>query len=412
MSARVLRFEKSASPLAWGKLYEREPRLAQASYAEQLRAYCEDLSSYAGAMARYLEPKGYEVMEVYTDIQPLQRAWAREHDVTWNPATWLKSIPLAQAKWFRPDVVYSYDSRNLDFAFLRNLKAECASVKAITGFICSPSFDVPTFREYDVVLTCTNEYMEGFVRDGLKVEFMRHVFDPYVLTRLVGDCAAQHDVVFSGAVWRSAGGHGQREEVLEALARMPNAEMYSAQASLSDTGDLVDTFLRRGVYAVHRAMAAVGLPRPVRRRLPLIGKAATWSEWPMRQVSKNIRAKARPPVFGLDMFQLLHDSKVAVNCTATREAANMRLYEATGVGSCLLTDYRENLGSIFELDSEVVAYDSPEDCVEKARWLLDHPKERAEIAAAGQRRTLRDYTFGHRAEFLDDLFKSMLAGKR
>ena len=41
-------------------------------------------------------------------------------------------------------------------------------------------------------------------------------------------------------------------------------------------------------------------------------------------------------------------------------ANNMRLYEATGVGALLVTDWKENLGEMFEPGKEVVAYRSPE----------------------------------------------------
>jgi spore maturation protein CgeB len=76
----------------------------------------------------------------------------------------------------------------------------------------------------------------------------------------------------------------------------------------------------------------------------------------------------------------------------------LRLYEATGMGALLLTDWKDDLGDIFETDREVVTYRSPEECAEKARYYLDHPDERAAIAEAGQRRTLRDHTWLKRME--------------
>jgi spore maturation protein CgeB len=90
----------------------------------------------------------------------------------------------------------------------------------------------------------------------------------------------------------------------------------------------------------------------------------------------------------------------------------MRLFEATGMGACLLTDWKTDLQDIFEPDKEVVAYRSAEECVEKVNYLLHHEKERQAIAAAGQRRTLRDHTFAQRALQLDELITDLLAGRR
>jgi spore maturation protein CgeB len=41
-------------------------------------------------------------------------------------------------------------------------------------------------------------------------------------------------------------------------------------------------------------------------------------------------------------------------------------------------------------------------------YLLDHPQELAQIAAAGQRRTLRDHTYVNRVEELDEILKQLI----
>jgi spore maturation protein CgeB len=86
----------------------------------------------------------------------------------------------------------------------------------------------------------------------------------------------------------------------------------------------------------------------------------------------------------------------------------MRLFEATGVGTCLLTDWKDNLPKLFEPEKEVVTYKSVEECIEKVKWLLDHPQEREAIAKAGQARTLKDHTFAQRAIQLDEIIKRQL----
>jgi spore maturation protein CgeB len=116
-------------------------------------------------------------------------------------------------------------------------------------------------------------------------------------------------------------------------------------------------------------------------------------------------------VYGLQMYQIVRDAKVTLNIHADssdRYASNMRLFEVTGVGGCLLTDWKPNLAEMFSLDREVVPYRSADELIEKARWLLEHPAERAAIARAGQARTLRDYTFTRRARRFDDIVRKAL----
>ena len=74
----------------------------------------------------------------------------------------------------------------------------------------------------------------------------------------------------------------------------------------------------------------------------------------------------------------------------------MRLFEATGVGSCLVTDWKPNISEFFEPDKEVVVYKSPAECLEKINYLLNNENKRKEIARAGQKKTVETYSFEKR----------------
>ena len=86
------------------------------------------------------------------------------------------------------------------------------------------------------------------------------------------------------------------------------------------------------------------------------------------------------------MYRLLRDARISLNrhiAEAEGHANNMRLYEATGVGSLLLTDEGSNLAELFEPGREVVTYAGVDDLVEKARHYLAHEDERARDRRGG-----------------------------
>ena len=87
----------------------------------------------------------------------------------------------------------------------------------------------------------------------------------------------------------------------------------------------------------------------------------------------------------------------------------MRMYEATGIGACLLTDYKDENAELFDVDNEIVVYHSLEDMVEKAKWLIDNPNEARKIAIAGQKRTLNEHNYKNKAEYLNDYIQKLLA---
>ena len=106
------------------------------------------------------------------------------------------------------------------------------------------------------------------------------------------------------------------------------------------------------------------------------------------------------------MFRVLHQSRITLNHhidVAEDYAGNLRLFEATGMGSLLVTDWKKNLHEMFEPDKEVVAYRTQEECVEKVEYYLAHDDEREAIARAGQQRTLRDHTFRRRMQELEGI---------
>ena len=99
------------------------------------------------------------------------------------------------------------------------------------------------------------------------------------------------------------------------------------------------------------------------------------------------------------------------NChvdVAGRFAGCQRLYEATGVGTLLITDQKENMCEFFEPGKEVVTYEHEDDLVEKVRYYSTHDREREAIAKAGQQRTLRNHTIQERVKELMPILSRVL----
>ena len=197
-----------------------------------------------------------------------------------------------------------------------------------------------------------------------------------------------------------------REKLLLRLLDELPLDLYSPSASVTKKS-LLKAIAAIGLYDTSRCF-----PERVRENilssLPMIGKICTCRERPFFPVNMNLYRRSLPAVFGMEMFDALYDSDVVLNIHADSSpdfASNMRLYEATGVGSCLLTDNKKNMADLFAPDEEVVVYDSPDECVEKARWLIQHPQEREKIAEAGKKRCLQDHTYDNRAMEFDRIIR-------
>ncbi len=211
------------------------------------------------------------------------------------------------------------------------------------------------------------------------------------------------DLSFVGQIILSTAFHEQRARILERVADHIDAQIFTPSFE-QPVVQYLKHLLRLSAYGTVQLLNSLHIPQSTLSKVPFIAQVATLKCPPCNPVPRKLSRLTKPALYGLKMFQTLRDSKITFNThidISSQSASNMRLFEATGVGTCLLTDWKPNLPALFEPNSEVISYDSAEDCLEKITWLLEHPKERAQIATAGQARTLRAHTFSERAPILD-----------
>lgn len=356
-------------------LYARNPSLAEATYAEQLATRDATLFGVSDYYPRRLRELGHMAVEVHVNNERLQRAWARERGLAvasgsvWQPVAkiagvsipaprapaWLPAILRAQIEDFGPDVVLTHDLQEPEIGFWRWIKARGAM---LVGQIASPLPRSMNPRDFDLLLSSLPNFVERFRAAGARAELFRLGFDPIVLERLGPRPEPEHTVSFVGSV---SPAHAERVAWLEAICAATDIAIYAHGAD----------------------------------RLPK---------------DSLIRRRNRGEVWGIDMFRVLAASRITLNRhigIAEQWANNMRLYEATGVGTLLITDSKANLVEMFEPGREVVAYESVRDCVDQIRHCIHHPRDAAEVAARGQSRTLSVHGYASRMSQLLSFISSI-----
>jgi len=231
-------------------------------------------------------------------------------------------------------------------------------VKLIIGQIASSLPSWENLKQFDLIITSFPHYVKLFESKGIASGYLKIGFDPRVLKK-VGLFPRKYGVVFVGSI---TPGHNAGTKALEKLAsRIP---------------------------------------------LHVWGQGVEYLS-PVSPLRKNHHG----PAWGFDMFQILAQSKIVVNrhvSVADGFANNMRLYESTGMGAMLITDYKKNLGDLFRIGSEVEAYSSIPELVEKVEYYLRHDSERETIAKAGQKRTLEDHSYLDRMRSLVSMVEPLL----
>ena len=97
----------SPNPAWWNQVYSRRPGLDALSYGEQKQALDYDSYVQSDSYTYYLAKLGYECEQISSNITHLQKAWARENGVSWNPNGFQQSTTLAHAISFKPEILFS-----------------------------------------------------------------------------------------------------------------------------------------------------------------------------------------------------------------------------------------------------------------------------------------------------------------
>ncbi len=97
-----------------------------------------------------------------------------------------------------------------------------------------------------------------------------------------------------------------------------------------------------------------------------------------------------------------------IHAAVVREGTNMRTFECAAYGMPQIVDHRPGLERYFEADREIAVSSSPEEMLQRCRWLLSNPAAGAEMAARAQARVLAEHTYGHR---LARMLRGVIAAK-
>jgi len=374
-----------------GWLYAQHPDLKKQPYKQQLRARNETLFGVADFYSSNLRKLGHEAFDVYVNNEFMQETWASEHEVqAKGPLStskgalqrargvgsrtplrhlkplfrrflvslqaWSYDILAAQIRHLEPDVILNQAMHVIDCGFLTEMKS---SSRLLVGQnAATPLPDSADLRCYDLAISSFPPTVQWFRAKGIPAELHPLAFEPKVLDCLQSRGKA-FDITFVGAFHKL---HTSRVAMLETLS---------------------SRFDRMRIWGP--GIQSLPSSSPIRKRY--VGQA-----------------------WGKEMYQILYDSRITINHHGDvgPYANNLRMYEATGVGALLVTDWKLNSHEIFEPGKEVVTYRSPEECARLIQYYLAHDDEREAIARAGQQRTLQKHTFHNRMEELINLVNRYL----
>lgn len=297
----------------------------------------------------------YKAEDIVANDAILQKKWAREKGLKIFDKTdfiykiphlrffinpnWEDRILEAQINEISPDILYFLDIEHFSPKFLQKIHKN----HFIVAQKASPIFRMESFKEVDLVFTSFPHFVQKFRSKGIKSEYLKLAFGKRVL-KIVSKQPKVYNCTFIGGITRR---HSKGVRILSKVAEKEKLDIFGYGKN--------DLNSKSRLFKMHHG-----------------------------------------EVWGREMYETMMQSKMTINRhinVAGKYANNMRLFEATGSGTMLLTDNKVNINDFFKVGKEIVIYDDAPDLIRKIRYYTKHTKERDRIAKAGQRRTLKDHIY-------------------
>ena len=359
--------------------YERHPYVTDLSFEEHRNEIFDDHFSWPAELCRFINQNGIKAEFIIANAELLQKKWARENGFArYSAKNWEKEIAMEQVKRFSPDILWIAHIYDYFGAFVKEAVSYCK--KAIT-WISAPLPEYLDITGLTTLITAYPDMLKGRKYSFSEIIVTKTGFNPEILKK-IGVVEKKQDVVFVGQVTEN---HTKRAELLAYLIEngislkvfgfLPERQSFERLQTFKTAAShiLKHQDLQQGLAVLKRAFGKRGYYRNI----------------------EVIKSAYKGPVFGLDMYRTLMGSRIVVNAhidIAENYAGNMRMFEATGSGACLLTEHCKNINELFSPGKEVLVYRSKEELLEIISSCLRDKNKVEEIAYRGQKKTLASHT--------------------
>ncbi|SNR94789.1 spore maturation protein CgeB [Methylobacillus rhizosphaerae] len=103
-------------------------------------------------------------------------------------------------------------------------------------------------------------------------------------------------------------------------------------------------------------------------------------------------------IWGSELYEIMAQSHIVLNINniqfhGVETGVNLRIFEALSMKKFLLTEYSEELASLFEMGKEIETFRDARELKEKVEFYLRHPEKMQSIAEAGYQKFITHYTW-------------------
>jgi spore maturation protein CgeB len=352
------------------QFYAANPDFKQHSYVQMLQKLLNIYFADTGSAYYYAKESGNEVFLVIANCEPLQKQWAIENNFKYRKRTWESDIALEQIKKFKPDVLFIESTFKFYGEFLAAAEPYC---KMIAAWISTPFTNDIKLNNIKLILSSTPAFVSEFRKNGINSEYLLPAFDIRILDFIP---ERKKDIPFSFVGgWSNV--HINRKQAIKFLVNVAPIQLWGYGYKEKQYSKRTVKFYKYFLFS---------------------------EKEPFLDVFNG-------EVWGLEMYRILQRSLITFNIheeLLKGYVGNMRMFEASGVGTMILNDVGTNISELFIPGKEIETYRNLDEAAEKVNYYIEHPLSAIEIGRNARKRTIKDYNYTNYLILLLRYFKYYL----
>lgn len=368
--------------------YSKYRDIKNESFCRHREYIVNDHFGWPSDLSEYLNRVGINAEFIIKNDKELQLKWAKEEGFSqFSDSDWEEKIAAKQIKKHKPDILLIPNPGNETSKILNDTKNY---YKKLCFYLGHGMIGKKLEHAADLLISVERQLILKDRPSCDKLITIRTGFNREILKKINID-KSNDSIVFIGSVTPE---HTERANILAYLIKKGiNIKVYGVLSEINKSiylKSIYGDFIKR--LAVKKGINKVKFMLDLEK---------------FNENINIIKKVYRGPIFGLDYYRMLANSKISLNIhidLAKNFAGNMRMFETTGVGTCLVTDKKTNVGSLFETGKEILTFSSKDElCGILSDIQTDTKIDK--VATAGQLKTLGEYNM---EKFTAEIKKNML----
>ena len=393
------------------------------NYRDHLKKYLNSFFIETPGFSEIMISKGNMSYDIIYNYYELQKKWANENKKKIKEKISLKEYYFQvfekQIELYKPDVIFFRTEPPFDSNEIFYLKKKFPFLKKI---VCHNGFISNNLKNVDILFTSSPGLQKFYNNKGLNSDLLYHSFDKSILLH-VKKRDKKNKIFFAGQTGHIDDvNYSLRFEYLYKLFKGKfNVKCHSIESSIKELNMIYENNSLRQkirnnlltIFKNNKILTKLSQSISIKNiTLNNFIKDLNYLRNRKKYLHEIYPSLILKPIFGKKLFNEIHNSEICLNFhtnVSKNYCGNYRMFESTGLKSCLITEEKDNIKDLYEPDHEVVTYKSYDELENKLKDLMTNQKLREQIAINGYKRTLKDHTLQKRLDFLNEkIIKSFI----